>query len=63
MAILVNNPLLARLISMVLGAVDPLVIITHLVLLDLKYPANLYSFFLTLFPLITLDMFPTDEVY
>jgi hypothetical protein len=36
---------------------------THMFILMLSYPANVNSFFAGLFPLVTFDMFPTEEIY
>jgi hypothetical protein len=32
-------------------------------ILMLNYPANVNDFFAGLFPLVTFDMFPTEEIY
>ena len=63
MAVIISHPLLARIVATILGTVEPLGTITHFVLLDLNYPANLWDFFKNIFPLITLDLIPTDYVY
>ena len=43
--------------------VEPLTIILHMSLIDLNYPLNLQNFFSQLFPLITFDIIPTDNLY
>lgn len=46
-----------------LELVGPLAIVTHFVLLDLEYPVNIQEFFGLIFPMITFDVFPTDDLY
>ena len=54
---------LSAILNQVLNIVDNLGLILHLFILTLEYPINVQSFFAAMFPLITFDMFPTDELY
>ena len=46
-----------------LGLISSLSLIAHYVLIDLNYPANLHDFFSQIFPLISFDLIPTDDLY
>jgi hypothetical protein len=54
---------LSAILNQVLSIVDNLGLILHLFILTLEYPINVQNFFAAMFPLITFDMFPTDELY
>jgi hypothetical protein len=54
---------LSAILNQVLNIVDNLGLILHLFILTLEYPINVQNFFAAMFPLITFDMFPTDELY
>jgi len=62
-SVLFANPLTQVVLSTLLGLVSTLTIITHFILIELNYPANLQEFFKILFPLITLNLIPTDHIY
>ena len=51
------------LLNSILSSVTALTPITHLILIDLDYPANLNHFYSYLFPLISFDLIETDEIY
>ncbi len=40
-----------------------LIIIVHMFAVKLDFPVNLYDFIAGLFPLLTIDIFPTDYIY
>ena len=61
--IVLSHPATMYFASALLGIVEPLSIQMHLALLDLKYPANVRSFFQQFFPFITFDIVRTDVVY
>ena len=50
-------------LNQLLSVVDNLSIISHMFIFNLNYPVNLLDFFKGLFPLITFDSIPTDEIY
>ena len=43
--------------------IAPLVIIIHMFAAKLNYPVNLQDFIEGLFPLLTIDIFPTAYIY
>jgi hypothetical protein len=47
----------------ILAIVENIGIILHMFILSLEYPAHVQDFFSALFPLVTFDMFPTDDLY
>ena len=49
--------------NLILGAISTLTPITHYVLIDLHYPANLMEFFRTIFPLVSFDLLDTEDFY
>jgi hypothetical protein len=57
------NPFTQVVLSTLLGLVSTLTVITHFILIELNYPANLEEFFKILFPLITLNLIPTDQAF
>jgi len=62
-SVLFANPFTQVVLSTLLGLVSTLTVITHYILIELNYPANLEEFFKILFPLITLNLIPTDQAY
>ena len=60
---LLKHPVVKAILKELLGFVIPLTAITHFVLLDLLYPANLADFFSQIFPLIAFDVFDTEYLY
>ena len=60
---MLKHPAAKTILKELLGFVIPLTAITHFVLLDLNYPANLADFFSQIFPLISFDLFDTTELY
>ena len=57
--LVLSNPAVEIPMSKLLGMINILTIILHLVLLTLNYPANLENFFKSLFPLVTFNALPT----
>ena len=58
-----SNPATSYAVSAIINSVKPLKLITHMILIPLNYPANLQDFFSQIFPLITFDLIPTEEIY
>lgn len=50
-------------INQMLAIVENICIILHMFILTLEYPIHVMDFFGAMFPLITFDLFPTDELY
>ena len=58
-----NNPLLQSLGSLVLGIIEPLGLMTHIMLINIEYPLNARLFTNSIFPIVSFDMIPTDDLY
>ena len=62
-AVVSSNPAGQYILNSMLGLIASVGLIAHYVLIDLNYPANLRDFFSQIFPLISFDLVPTDELY
>lgn len=62
-SLVTSHPLAKHFGSQIIGAIGQLNVLSHLVLLNLKYPLNLELFFSTIFPFITYDMIDTTWLY
>lgn len=58
-----NNPLLQSLGNLVLGIIEPLGLMTHIMLINIEYPQNAQLFTNSIFPIVSFDMIPTDDLY
>ena len=58
-----NNPLLQSLGNLVLGIIEPLGLMTHIMLINIEYPLNAQLFTSSIFPIVSFDMVPTDALY
>jgi hypothetical protein len=61
--LLLSNAWLMYFFKLVLDKIESLNLYTHLVTLDLLFPANVGDFVSQLFPLITFDLIPTEYIY
>lgn len=50
-------------LNQILAIVENIGIILHMFILSLEYPVHVQDFFAALFPLVTFDLFPTDDLY
>jgi hypothetical protein len=60
---LLNTPLLQTVGNAVLGVIEPLGMMTYIMLISVEYPLNAQLFTESIFPLIAFDMVPTDDLY
>jgi hypothetical protein len=54
---------LGGILDRIMTVIAPLVIIIHMFAAKLNYPVNLQDFIEGLFPLLTIDIFPTAYIY
>ena len=55
--------LFGGIVDRIMTVIPPLVIIVHMFAAKLNYPVNLQDFLEGLFPLLTIDIFPTAYIY
>ena len=55
--------LFGGILDRIMTVIAPLVIIIHMFAAKLNYPVNLQDFIEGLFPLLTIDIFPTAYIY
>jgi hypothetical protein len=46
-----------------LGLISELIYVSHMVVLELNYSANLQVFFGSIFPLLIFDILPSDDIF
>lgn len=54
--------ILKAILNQLLGLIDSLSIITHMFCISLNYPANVSDFFGSIFPLISFNLIPFDDI-
>ena len=62
-ASLILNFFIKALANQALGFIQNISMITHMFILSLNYPVRVQNFFAGLFPMVTFDLFPTDDIY
>ena len=58
-----SHPALLYVVNYLLALASELVFVSHMVLINLNYSPNLLAFFSTLFPLLTFDVLPSDDIF
>jgi hypothetical protein len=53
---------LKAVLNQLLGMIESISLITHMFLLTLMYPVNVQDFFGQIFPLISFDLLPFDDI-
>jgi hypothetical protein len=58
-----NAPVIKYLLYFLLSAIQPIVVLSHIALINVEYPQNTMMYISQIFPIISLDVIPTDFIY